>query len=69
MKKDLKQAVQRLRKEGLILRVEPTSSQHWKLHLWNGDTYIAAATSSDWRACLNLEAAVRRTVKKSLAQA
>jgi hypothetical protein len=69
MKKDLKQSVQRLRKEGLVLRVEPTNAQHWKLHLSNGDTYIAAATSSDWRACMNLEAAVRRMVKKTLAQA
>jgi|SoimicmetaTmtHPB_FD_contig_31_6860952_length_259_multi_4_in_0_out_0_1 hypothetical protein len=61
MKKELKQSLQRLRREGLVLCVEPTRGDHWRLHLWNGTFYIMASTASDWRATRNMEADIRRT--------
>ena len=59
MKKDLHQRIKRLRKEGLIVRVEK-GVKHDKLILCNGLTYVCSQSPSDYRGLKNLVSQVRR---------
>jgi len=62
MKKDMKQILKRLTKEGLIVAQAGGGERHLKLTLCDGSLYIVSASSSDWRALRNVEAGIRRTV-------
>ena len=62
MHKDMKQTLKRLTKEGLIVSQAGGGQRHLKLTLSNGALYIVSSTSSDYRAVLNVEAGIRRTV-------
>jgi len=67
-KKDLAQAVKRLRREGLVVGVEPTKGQHQRLLLADGSFYICCCSPGDPRGFRNMVAAIRRTVGKGLAE-
>jgi len=62
MNKSMKQVLQRLKKEGLIVEQRGGGERHVKLTLANGAMYVVSASSSDWRALKNVEAGIRRTV-------
>jgi hypothetical protein len=64
VRKDAKQAVARLKREGLVTAVEPTRGQHVRLTLADGSFYVAASSSTSSRGLKNMVAAIRRTVGK-----
>lgn len=64
MRKDTKQAVDRLRKEGLVTAVESTRGQHVRLTLADGSFYIAACSSTSSRGVKNMVTGVRRQCRK-----
>ena len=59
MKKDLKQRIKRLQREGLVVRIEQ-GVKHDRLILCNGLTYTCAKSPSDYRGLQNLVAQIRR---------
>ena len=67
-KKDLAQAVKRLKCEGLVVGQEPTKGQHVKLRLVDGTFYVCCSSPGDPRGFRNMVAAIRRTVGKGLAE-
>jgi hypothetical protein len=64
MRKDAKQAIARLEKEGLVVAREYTRGQHVKLTLVDGSFYIAASSSTSSRGLQNMSAAIRRQCRK-----
>jgi len=59
MKKDLRQNIKRLKREGLIVAVE-RGKKHDKLILCNGLTYACSQSPSDYRGLQNMVSEVRR---------
>jgi hypothetical protein len=59
LKKDLKQRIKRLQREGLVVRIEK-GVKHDRLILCNGLTYTCSQSPSDYRGLQNLVSQIRR---------
>lgn len=66
--KDMRQTLKRLRREGLVVGSTGGGHKHEKLQLLGGGFYVVASSASDHRAMKNVESAIRRAVKESLAK-
>jgi len=62
-KKELRQLVQRLRREGLVVEHHPGPGRHATLVLCNGQHYPLARSPSDWRMLRNMECDIRRLTR------